>query len=606
MKKGIIWIMLSWLIVAAFVLSSCGPATPSEQEEEEEEEEEEPVGEQEEEEEEGEEEEEEPVTGAPQYGGTLTWSYWNLAYLNDMAGWDPQYDWTAQLATDYYFETLLMGDLNRGPRGTNEWSFPNPFDTPEKYIAGRLVESWEVSADKLIFYVRQGMYLTGKSVNPGVGERREFTAEDIKYNADIALPSAIYGWLWDWIDDVEVIDRYTVVFNLNRFKSTWSLHVGYGFGGLEHPTPREVVEAGVTDWKNHYGTGPFLLTNYTSGSAITYERNPEYWATDIINGKEYQLPFVDKVIVPVILDWATKIAALRTGKLDLVNRVPIVYRDSLLDSSPELLIRTYASGASEVIGMQHNDSTIAVKPFTDRRVRKALSAALDRETMVKEIYLEGDVLVWPVGPVAEDVFIEWYDLPEDLSEFYDYNPEYARQLLADAGYPDGFDTELIWGAPTAQEEDLIAMILSYWADIGVDCKLKIVEAGASFAMSATKDFPQMFKYGMGSGDALYMENWANPTANNNVANYNNPELTALFRYGQTLVTVEEQVPTMKEVSLWFLDEHPYIDLPAPRVSIYWWPWLKNYYGEVDAGFFGDATVGARVWLDEDLKEEMGY
>jgi peptide/nickel transport system substrate-binding protein len=522
-----------------------------------------------------------------------------------MTGWDPQYDWSAQVASDYYFETLLMGDLNKGPRGSNEWSFPNREFTPEKYVTGRLIESYEVSPTKLVYHVRPGVYLTGKSVNPGVGQRREFTAEDVKYTADLALPSETYGWLWDWIKNVEVVDKYTVVFNLSRFKNTWSLHAGYGFGGLEHPVAKEIVAAGVTDWKNHYGTGPFLLVDYKEGSAITYERNPEYWGRETINGKEYQLPYVDKVIVPVLKDPSTKIALLRTGKLDLCNQVPMTYRDTLASTSKDLLYREYFPSSTQFIAMNFQGGKTAVQPFTDRRVRKALSAAIDRQAIIDEVFLSGHILVWPVGPYAEGVFTEWDKLPGDLPEFFKYDPAYAKKLLAEAGYPNGFSTEWIAATPTTQNQDMFTMVLSYWNDIGVDAKLKIVEPGAATALSVTKDYPQMFSYGAASGDPLYIENWANPTANNNTANYIDMELTNKFRKAQTMTKAEE-VPLMKEVTLMFLQDSPYITLPGPNVRLYWWPWLKNYYGEVDAAYFSDAVVGSRVWLDPSLKKKMGY
>ena len=157
----------------------------------------------------------------------------------------------------------------------------------------------------------------------------------------------------------------------------------------------------------------------------------------------------------------------------------------------------------------------------------------------------------------------------------------------------------------AQREDVFAMVLSYWDDIGVTAELKIIEPGAATAISVTKDYPQMFVYGAGTGAPMYIENWANPTANNNTANYIDMELTEKFRLAQTM-TKADQTPLMREVSLMFLDDHPYITLPEPRVRLYWWPWLKNFYGEVDAGYFSDAIVGSRVWLDLDLKAEMGY
>jgi peptide/nickel transport system substrate-binding protein len=306
-----------------------------------------------------------------------------------------------------------------------------------------------------------------------------------------------------------------------------------------------------------------------------------------------------------MLDLSTKIAALRTGKLDLCNQVPMSYRDTLAKTSPELLSREFFGGHADYIGMNFEGGMTAVEPFTDRRVRKALSAAIDRQAIIDEIFLEGFELVWPVGPYAEGVFSEPKDLPGDLPEFFDYKPEYAKQLLADAGYPNGFSTELIVAAPIPRREDTLSMVLAYWADIGVDCELKVIEPGAATALSVTKDYPQMFMYGAGSGAPMFIENWANPTANNNVANYIDPSLWEKFKEAQSM-TKAEQTPLMKEVTTMFLEAMPYINLPEPAIRLYWWPWLKNFYGEIDAGYFSDAIVGSRVWLDPGMKKTMGY
>ena len=543
--------------------------------------------------------------GVPIYGGTLTWSYW-VVYSYDMTGWDPMYDWSAMVATEPYIETLMTGDINRGPRGTNEYPFLKLEVTPEEYVTGELAESWEVTADRIIFRLKPGIYLTGKSVNPGVGERREFTAEDIKYNADLALVNEYTGWVVDWVDNVEVVDKYTVAFNLSRFKSTWSLHLGYGYGGLEHPVVREVREAGVNDWKNHYGTGPFLLTDYTEGSSITYEKNEDYWGKEVINGKEYQLPFVDKIICPIILDMSTKIAALRTGKLDLANRVPLTYDETLMSTSPKLISRSYPAGSTYFTGYQHQDGTVPVEPFTDIRVRKALSAAIDRETLVEDLYIDGEVLSWPVNTTVDGVFVPIDELPKNIKEFFVYNPDYAMELLDEAGYPNGFSTELWIRAGTAVEEDMYSLVVGYWDAIGVDAKLKVLEPGTHAAISGTKEFPQMFAGGSASGDPLYMENWFNAPGNYNLANFNDPEMTAKFRNAQTIVDPNESRPIFKELSLELLERGIYLTLPSPKYNIYWWPWLKNYHGEVDCSYFGTGTIGARVWLDKNLKKEMGF
>ena len=89
--------------------------------------------------------------------------------------------------------------------------------------------------------------------------------------------------------------------------------------------PKEVADAGATNWKNVNGTGPFMLTDFVAGNSNTYAKNPIYWDKEKIGGQDYKLPYLDKLIYRTIKDEATQHAAIRTAKLDLLESINARY-----------------------------------------------------------------------------------------------------------------------------------------------------------------------------------------------------------------------------------------------------------------------------------------
>ena len=150
--------------------------------------------------------------GLPQSGGTVNWLSWAAAMGRTIGGWDGREAgaWTAMHVNDPYLEHLLIMDLDRGPRGTNEI----PFDQPEpiydlQFYKGQLLERWEATPQKLVFYVRRGVYWTGNDrlkVAP-----REFVAEDIKYGLE-GLEGFPYKYapVERWLGKITVLDKYTL------------------------------------------------------------------------------------------------------------------------------------------------------------------------------------------------------------------------------------------------------------------------------------------------------------------------------------------------------------------------------------------------------------
>ncbi len=254
----------------------------------------------------------------PKYGGTLeiVTVYATISALS----WDNyDYNWKHNHDTGQVYEQLFATDLSQAKsRGGKSTMTPDAY-IPTELLRGELAEKWELKENPLqiVITLRKGVMFPEK---PGVMASRELTSEDIVYtfNRQNSSPKKVDS-MYDYVDSVRAADKYTVVFNLKEFNAEWAYRFGYGYySGI---VPKEVVDAGATNWKNINGTGPFRLTEYTQGNSNVYEKNPVYWGTETINEKEFKLPYVDKLIYRLIKDEATRVTGLRTGKIDVLELV---------------------------------------------------------------------------------------------------------------------------------------------------------------------------------------------------------------------------------------------------------------------------------------------
>ncbi|GAI26075.1 unnamed protein product, partial [marine sediment metagenome] len=258
------------------------------------------------------------------------------------ASWDlADILWLSSVTSGPYLDKLLTGDIfTYGPRGSNEYLFGYPEYIPDEYIGGQLAESWEVSPERIVYQIRPGIMWHESPIM----ESRELTADDIVHSLRRFVAAMKPLWpvrvaMIDDIDDIYAQGKYTVVVETNSYEPNWEFYIAWGFQtGIQPP---ELVEAGAADWRNHVGIGTnaFLLTNYVDGVAAMYVPNPDWWdKKKTINGKEYDTPFIDKLVYPFIKDESTKIAALRTGKIDFMSEIPLRYEDTLKQTCPNLIV----------------------------------------------------------------------------------------------------------------------------------------------------------------------------------------------------------------------------------------------------------------------------
>jgi peptide/nickel transport system substrate-binding protein len=537
---------------------------------------------------------------APKYGGTL--EIGTVFITLSALSWDP-YDWNWKLNHDtgQVYEQLFAGDLSKAKRNGGPYAFTTDAWLPTDAIRGELAESWEWQENPLavVIKLRRGVMFPEK---PGVMKQRELTAEDVvfSYNRLAGSPKNIATYL-DHVDKVVARDSHTVEFRFKEYNAEWDYRFGWGYYSVI--MPKEVVDAGPNNWKNLNGTGPFALTDFVQGNSNTYTKNPSYWGKDTIAGKEHQLPFVDKVIYRTIKDEATWITALRTGKLDILEAVRWQQVDSLKKSAPKLQFSRYLNNLGQYLAMR-----VDTKPFDDIRVRRALNLAVDKQEIVKSYYNgNAELFAFPQHPDYVGYYEPLEKMPDSVKELYKYNPEKAKKLLAEAGYPNGFTFKVQVCTCATDHMDLLPLVAGYLEQVGVKTEIQPMEYGAFLSAMTTKtNAPGYFMYnGFTNPTTTIRKNFVTGQTWN-PSHYTDPAFDEKMNVVYKERDEEKRKAMIREMTREILDKAPYIWLPTGYVYSVWWPWVKNYNGELTAGAARPGPIYSRIWIDQDLKKSMGF
>ena len=535
----------------------------------------------------------------PQYGGTLNVGtvYVTLSALSwDSADWN----WKFNHDSGMFYEQLFAADLDKSVRKGGKHLFRADAFLPSDAIRGELAESWEwVDPLTLVVHLRHGVMFPDK---PGVMKARELVADDVVFSYDrVDVSPKKIPTYFDHIASVIARDPHTVVFEFSEYNAEWDYRFGYGYHSAI--LPREIGSVDVKDWKNAAGTGPFRLTRFVNGNSNTYERNPAYWDRETLGGKEYEIPFVDRVIYRTIKDEATYLSALRTGKLDLLEPIRWITVDHLKKTTPELKWSRWLQTGGNFFVMR-----VDQEPFGDIRVRRAMNLAIDQPEIVELFYGgHAELMAYPMHLDFDGYYEPLEKMPASVQELFTYNPDKARQLLAEAGYPNGFKFKAQVCSCSPTNMDLIPLLSGYLAKVGIELEIETLEYGSFLSKMTSRNHGP--GYLMNSGHV-------NPTTSLRKSFRTgqtwNPSMWADPEFDQKIIDLhlirdeEKRKAMVREMTVEILDQAPYVWLPTQYLYTAWWPWVKNYDGELRAGAVRPAPIYARLWLDLEMKKELGF
>ncbi|MDR7439765.1 MAG: ABC transporter substrate-binding protein [Armatimonadota bacterium] len=310
-------------------------------------------------------------------------------------------------------------------------------------ISPKLATHWEITPDRkgLVLRLRQGVRFHDGS---------ELDAEAVKFSLEENLKARR---LPPTIHSVDVLDRYTVRVNFTQWNNGIYLSLAGSASLIASPSHIRRLGEDRAQWEPS-GTGPFRLTRYDPNAFAVYARFDRYWD----RGK----PYLDRLELRFIRDVQTLKAAMLAGQVDVAGF-----------GDPQVINELRATGRFQVISGLHRgilmlipDSANEDSPFADRRVREALQYAFDRAALARAL---GYGLWEPWHQIAQP------ESPAALPDYRApaYNPARAKELLAQAGYPNGFRTRLI-PAPFLTREIAVAIQRSL-QEVGIQAELETPE-----------------------------------------------------------------------------------------------------------------------------------
>jgi peptide/nickel transport system substrate-binding protein len=448
-----------------------------------------------------------------------------------------------------------------------------------------LAERWEELDDTTyVFSLRQGVKWHNKPPLNG----RELVAEDVKFTYDRFLREQgnPNRYILDSIDQIEVVDRYTVKFFLKEpyvwfvnalaySSSMWIIapEMVQQFGDLKKP------EAAI-------GTGPFLLERHEPNVKTIFRRNPDYF-------RQGQ-PYVDGVEWLVLDDESTGLAMYRTGQLDCGPSGNWSVRqqdlEALQKSHPHLVYRDFLSQTTQAIMMRTD-----MAPFNDVRVRRAISHAIDRQALIEAVWGRGA----PTAAVSRGL-VEW-SLPIDQlgvgAKYYQYDPKESRRLLAEAGFPKGFKTQLT--ATPGYGRDLVddvQLVQRFLKDVGIEAELKLQEFGAYAATTQQGKFEGLVRGPFGIAwepDAPLYRAYA-ADSSWNTGHVSDPKLTAMLKEQRRTKDLEARKKIIFEIQRYVAEQQYYIYLNSNTYTGSWQPYVQNFAPQHS---FDYGNRVAALWLE---------
>jgi peptide/nickel transport system substrate-binding protein len=448
-----------------------------------------------------------------------------------------------------------------------------------------LAERWEEPNDTTyVFYLRRGVRWHNKPPVNG----RELVAEDVKFTFDRFLsekgnPSRYF---LDSVDRVEVVDRYTVKFFLHE-PFVWLLDMLASATSMWIIAPEAAQQYGdLKRVETAIGTGPFILERYEPNVKTVFRRNPDYFVPG--------LPYVDGVEWLVIEDESTGLAMYRTGQIDAGPGLQWDVRqadlDSLKQSHPNLRFQDMLANNATTIWMRTDKS-----PFTDVRVRRAMSHAIDRQGLIEAVWMRGEL-----SPAVPRGLAEW-SLPIDQlgegAKYYRYDPQEARRLLTEAGYAKGFKTTLnATGGYGRDMLDAVQLVQRYLKEVGIEVELKIQEYGAYQATTGQGKFEglAMGPYALGweADSSLYGQYM--PDQLRNRGHVNDPKLAAMLKEQRRIKDPEARKHVIFDIQRYAAEQQYYVYLSSQVITASWQAYMKNFAPNLTADFGSRAAV---LWLD---------
>ena len=359
----------------------------------------------------------------------------------------------------------------------------------------RLAESYTVSDDGMVytFTLRDGTFFHN-------GE--PITAEDVLYSVDLFCSAATLATYSYSIADCQAPDEKTIVITLNTQDRAFLENLNCCF-----ILPKQAYEEAGDDFSAQpIGSGPYTVESYTPGDKLVLKAFPEYY-----RGKAA----IENCEMKIITDQTTMCTALETGEVHLTDTVPFSQIEMLEQSGSVTCEIRESFGAMFLYGPNHNP------PYDNALVRKALGYAIDRD-MCNDVMYSGYGSINPT-PLSNVVV----DAPQGV-QGYSYNPEKARELLAEAGYPDGEGMRPVAIQTYENCKKIAEVIQSNLRDVGIEAEIEVLEFNAFLTNVMNGNVDLVILSAGINGNAATWASMVTTGGEMNFYGYSNPEVDELY------------------------------------------------------------------------------
>lgn len=410
-----------------------------------------------------------------------------------------------------------------------------------------LAESWEANDDLTTWTFKLRPGVTFHDGTPWNADAAIFNLERyVDTGTDHYYPdlNAQGGLSVSGIKSFTKIDDSTIEINA---KGPWS-YLPVDLATVYFASPTAVKKLGNEGFgEAPVGTGPFKFESVVRGQQLTMDANPDYW-----NGK----PRVDRVILRPIPDATARVAALRSGEVNWIEVPPPDDVSSLASENYQVLTNSY----DHVWPWVYNTTKA---PFNDPEVRTALNWAIDRDSLVKNILKDTAEPALGYAPKANTGY-------RTENEAYGYDPDKAKQMLADAGYPDGFTMTLSY--PTSGSGNMIpgpmnTALQADLAKVGVKVELKPIEWAAmltDFFAGKIPDDANALNISLSFQQEGFWSMWFASDSAINAGKYSDPEVDALLTKAKTVLDPDARSDIYAQVSAILGKDSPWLTVVNDR------------------------------------------
>lgn len=432
-----------------------------------------------------------------------------------------------------------------------------------------LAESYEVTPDGLVYTFK---LRSGVKFHDGT----DFNAEAVKVNFDrVTNPDnrlKRYN-LYSNIEKTEVLDPLTVRFTLKKPFSPFVNQIAHPSAVMISPA---ALEKYGKDIRFHpVGTGPFIFDEWRQTDYLRVKKNPNYWRAG--------LPKVDSISWLPIVESASRVAMIRTGEAHFAISIPFEQAE-VLEKTPGVKLTPVPSIVQRFVSMN-----VQHKPLSDVRVRQAINYAINKDALVKVVYRG-------YGTPAEGVVPEGVEYAVKFGA-WPYDPKKAKALLAEAGYPNGFETQLWAAYNDTVSQKAIQFMQQQLQQVGIKATVQAMEAGQRVEQVESAPDPAkapVRMYYVGWSSSTGEADWAlrpllhgdySPPKSYNMAYYNDPAVNAGMEKALITTDKAEKAKIYKEVQEKIWNDAPWVFAITAKNLVAQSDKLSGMHQMPDASYF---------------------